>query len=50
MINITVKLPVGREVYCGNLNKGLAETVEAAKLLYPDWSSMVIVLSNTTKK
>lgn len=50
MIGLTVNLPEGRESTYRDLRKvGVSEAIDAAKLLHPDWTSIVLVLSKVTK-
>lgn len=45
MINVTVNLPDGKEVQCNGLwSADASQAIAAAKLLYPDWTSIVLTI------
>lgn len=46
MIQLTVNLPEGRKsVYDSIVKAAVGEAVAAAKLLHPDWTSIILVLT-----
>ncbi len=51
MIDLTVNLNDGATIEINNLSKGgVQEILDAAKLIYPTWSSLVIVLVRPAKE
>jgi hypothetical protein len=51
MIDLTVNLPNDETVGYSNLAKGgVQEVIDAAKLLHPHWTSLVIVLVKPLKE
>lgn len=44
MIDLIVNTPTKELVYEGLIKVGVQEAIQAAKLLHPDWTSLVITL------